>query len=354
MLTRKDPHIYLLSPTAFENQAPNYQIKKLLDKELTNKRVIFESSNQESQTFHTKITSLYNNIDESLTKPIKNYKNDEEIKKNGTSKIFNELHNKNIEEMLNFKVEMDPKRLNSKRERPSGGYLKKNPKSDLSRQPPMKAMQTIEHPHIQKDSRCQTANNFYKSNIFSKTSIEQAHTEFEFNRSSKDKNFIEKNKQLGRVAEINKRRFSKMFVPQDEEKNRILRIKTMKKASVTARSGVKTTKSKGFTTDRDRSKTPAINSYRNFSVNEKRGLNIKNPNAMISKVSINELCDKLNIKDEPMTATTMRQRTDTGFGNSTHNLNNKSHRPKTRQNFLKTKFTGNSMILIHRISIKTK
>ena len=27
-IKQKDPHIYLLSPTAFENQAPNYQLKK--------------------------------------------------------------------------------------------------------------------------------------------------------------------------------------------------------------------------------------------------------------------------------------------------------------------------------------
>ena len=38
----KDPHIYLLPQSAFENQAPNYQLKKHLDQELQNKRVKLE------------------------------------------------------------------------------------------------------------------------------------------------------------------------------------------------------------------------------------------------------------------------------------------------------------------------
>lgn len=36
--------INLLSPTVFENQAPNYQLKKMLDKELDNKRIKCEVS----------------------------------------------------------------------------------------------------------------------------------------------------------------------------------------------------------------------------------------------------------------------------------------------------------------------
>ena len=79
-ILHKDPHIYLLSPAAFENQAPNYQIKKLLDKEMTNKRIKFEEPNTTTRTYYnydTKVqSSLYNEEEQSHSKATNAFKSD--------------------------------------------------------------------------------------------------------------------------------------------------------------------------------------------------------------------------------------------------------------------------------------
>lgn len=61
-IIEKDPHIYLLSPTAFENQAPNYQIKKLLDKELSNKRIKFETPSNPQRFTSLNIRAVPSNL----------------------------------------------------------------------------------------------------------------------------------------------------------------------------------------------------------------------------------------------------------------------------------------------------
>ena len=88
----------------------------------------------------------------------------------------NHVHNKNIEDMLNIKVEIGSKRGKTKREKKTGGYIKKIQKSSATRpqtqlgyqNPAISKVGTAYKPPSEA-ARCQTANNFYKSDIFSNT-----------------------------------------------------------------------------------------------------------------------------------------------------------------------------------------
>ena len=118
--------------------------------------------------------------------------------------------------------------------------------------------------------------------------------------------FIDKNKKLGRVSDINRRRFSgafdhlNLFPSSDRNQERLLRIKSQKsrREIVTARTAVRV-KINEFKEVRNRSKTPAVGeSYRNFSINEKQGNTSRNRNALITKIDPHELYSKIvNNKD---------------------------------------------------------
>ena len=121
-----------------------------------------------------------------------------------------------------------------------------------------------------------TAKNFYKSSIFSKTSVEDTAKDYMAESGSKNEqrmgqsyvNFIERNKRLGRVADINKRRFSgafdhlNIFPAESEEKDKIAKQTSTKREAATARVGNRV-EFNNFESKK-RSKTPAvIDSYRN-------------------------------------------------------------------------------------------
>ena len=185
----------------------------------------------------------------------------------------------------------------------------------------------------------QTGRNFLNTEIFSKTTIDHPHSEFtnfeypiKYSHEKKITNFIEKNKQLGRVSDINKRRFSIMFNPNTEEKERILRIKTMKRAAHTARMGNRH-KINNFIDGKDMSKAPPVESYKNMSVNEKRGVNNKNPNVLLNNIDPNIIYEKIIMKDKPTTAQAKGARTQSHFGVGIRKLRTGSCqiRPVTRQ-----------------------
>lgn len=128
-----------------------------------------------------------------------------------------------------------------------------------------------------------TINNFYKSDFFAKTAIDNTGREYAGSASKCDcsdssqsyVNYIEKNKRLNRVAEINKRRFSgafdhlNIFPVELSDKERIVRLKSIKRKAATARAGNRADFN-NFDGLNKRSKTPAaVDSYRNYSVNEK-------------------------------------------------------------------------------------
>lgn len=168
----------------------------------------------------------------------------------------------------------------SKREKVTLGYLNQL----LAGAPEQNQLKLGQTPkNVNKDldvKRCSTANNFYKSDIFSKTSVNNAEngrpmTQAHQKVRPQTTNFIEKNMHMGRVSTINQRRFSGAFdhlnlFPTENRENDIqLRIRTMKRAATTARAGNRADIN-GFESYKDRSRTPVgIDSYRNYSINEK-------------------------------------------------------------------------------------
>ena len=150
-------------------------------------------------------------------------------------------------------------------------------------------------------------------------------------------NFIQKNKQLGRVADINKRRFSgafdhlNMFPSDNAEKERLIRIKTMKRAAVTARAGIRKRIGE-FDEPRERSQTPAIHSYRNYSVNEKRGIKILHPNSLVTKINPHDMYEKIVKVDKPLTSHRVTRINESLHEGSTVNFEpyqQQTHRPGT-------------------------
>lgn len=131
-ILHKDPHIYLLSPAAFENQAPNYQIKKLLDKELANKRVKVESPSKksassyrhESKVSYSNANSVFeDNFGTSVA--MSELKNDLRPLQARLEEARNldEIHLKNIQDMQKIKAEIGARRGKKKREKRNTGYL---------------------------------------------------------------------------------------------------------------------------------------------------------------------------------------------------------------------------------------
>jgi hypothetical protein len=248
------------------------------------------------------------------------------------AKNMDDVHTKNIEDIQGSKFEGMTR---IKREKKNVGYLKQHVKRPNTTQKSMKTKSSgvkliaekrdvspIDPSRITAQNfgvKWNTMNNFYPSEIFSKTSLDNIHTEdhrFGYNNrikqsESRKTNFIEKNKKLGRVADINKRRFSgafdhlNAFPKEDAEKERNLRIKTMKRSAITARTGNRKDISE-FKKAKERSQTPIIHSYQNCSVNERKGIMIKNPNNLISKINPNEVYEKIMSANKPTTAQTVR------------------------------------------------
>ena len=192
---------------------------------------------------------------------------------------------------------------------------------------------------LDSQEKSQTGRNFLNTKIFSKTAIDHQHSEFtnfeapiKYSDEKKNTNFIKKNKQLGRVSDINKRRFSIMFNPNTEEKERIIRIKTMKRAAHTARMENRH-KINNFIDGKDMSKAPPVESYKNMSVNEKRGINHKNPNALLNNIDPNTVYEKIIMKDKPTTAQAKGARAQSHFAVGIRKLRTGScqRRPVTRQ-----------------------
>lgn len=95
------------------------------------------------------------------------------------AKNVNEIHTKNIDDMLKIKAEIGSKRTHRKREKKKTGYLKTVRKAE-SKRPTTNHMVSREEPNtappalISINNRSSTANNFYPTEIFSKTSLENA------------------------------------------------------------------------------------------------------------------------------------------------------------------------------------
>eukprot|EP00344_Euplotes_crassus_P009465 CAMPEP_0197018392 /NCGR_PEP_ID=MMETSP1380-20130617/80073_1 /TAXON_ID=5936 /ORGANISM="Euplotes crassus, Strain CT5" /LENGTH=472 /DNA_ID=CAMNT_0042445603 /DNA_START=800 /DNA_END=2215 /DNA_ORIENTATION=- len=174
-----------------------------------------------------------------------------------------------------------------------------------------------------------------KTDIFSKTAVEVHSSDQKKPKKLKRSgtgpiNYISKNKQLGRVADVNKRRFSKLFCPNDEERERNIRIKTMKRDAHTARMGNR--EKIHFFMNSDKPETPGIGSYRNQSVREKKNLDIKQTNTLISKVNPEELYENIIKKDKPRTMQAKTSMTDANFTQGLGNFRNREQtRPMTRQ-----------------------
>jgi len=321
-IIQKNPHIYLLSSGAFENQSPNYQIKKLLDRELDNKRIKFESSYEDEEKpykFKTKAnqskTSQSNMGDLNIpnlviSKAMNDFMQEQKGLQISLDRAIdaNEMHSKNISSMQEMtdnrrslraksqaklkhknKAKADSKQKKNKQERKNFWYL-----DQMQGNPPTAGQETVhskrkiavgndkkdtaagaqvsshksdvklsQTPHLR-----HTTNNFYP-NVNSKAHTDRNGSEnnrFGYkNRVGQDTsekaNFIEKNMRLGRVASINERRFSgafdhlNLFPTKNYEKERLTRVKTMKRAAVTARGGNRQT-THGFEHLTDRSQPP--------------------------------------------------------------------------------------------------
>lgn len=88
-------------------------------------------------------------------------------------------------------------------------------------------------------------------------------------------NYIERNKRLGRVADINKRRFSgafdhlNVFPAESLSKDRIMKLNTLKRVVATARAGSRRELNNSESNKWRTQTALAIDSYRNKSINEK-------------------------------------------------------------------------------------
>lgn len=111
-----------------------------------------------------------------------------------------------------------------------------------------------------------------------------------------------------------------VFNPDIENQEREKRIKTMKRAAVTARKGNRI-KRDNFIDGVDKSPVPEVESYRNLSVNEKRGTTNLNNNALANKINSEEIYKKLLKSDKPMTAQTFGMKTETNFSSKKTHFN---------------------------------
>lgn len=88
-------------------------------------------------------------------------------------------------------------------------------------------------------------------------------------------NYIERNKRLGRVADINKRRFSgafdhlNVFPAESLSKDRLMKLSTLKRVVSTARTGNRKELNNSESNKRRAQTAMNIDSYRNKSINEK-------------------------------------------------------------------------------------
>lgn len=183
-----------------------------------------------------------------------------------------------------------------------------------------------------------------KSEIFNKTAVDQRS---QVSRKSSKKlqrsksgavNYIERNKQLGRVADINRRRFSKQFYEDNEEKERMIRIKTMKRDAHTAR--MSNREKIHFFMTTEKAETNAVGSYKNLSVRERKSEH-RGQNALADKVDPSEVYQNLFRSEKPNTAKQESTRRELGFSSSmpTFKVIQKK-RPMTRQDI---KLTSNTL-----------
>lgn len=197
----------------------------------------------------------------------------------------------------------------AKREKEAQGYIQKSIASKITlKESGDKSRQNKRQLETGScNKQLNTINNFYKSDIFAKTSIENTGKERIGSASKNNQsdssnsyvNFIEKNKNLSRVAEINRRRFSgafdhlNIFPVEMSDKERLVKLKSFKRKASTARAGSRN-EFKNFSSFNNRSKTPAaIDSYRNYSVNERNRHYPTNSNALVAKLNTNEIYEKL-------------------------------------------------------------